>query len=316
MDISSASKVVAVVGATGTQGQSVVKALYRSGRYKIRALTRNVQSASATALQAQYPQIELVEVTSDDMDAFRKPFQNVDIVFGVTRNLADYDFSHSSSGNPEFEHGKAMVDAAIAENVDTFVYSGMDSLEKLSRGKYKGAMNFESKQEISQYLLSKYDQIRGFLVYSGYYMENYLSHARISEEDKNTVLFRIPLPPTTMVPLIDTANDMGNVVVHLLDFPEKYQGKAVEVSGGFYEAQEMVKAFTEVTGRPAKYVQTPFDVTGVEMLTKMFRSISEFGYFGGRDTFIDVLKNEGVKFTTPVEFWKARNWSGPAKKEN
>ncbi|KAJ1799194.1 hypothetical protein LPJ56_006655, partial [Coemansia sp. RSA 2599] len=104
--MSSATKVVAVVGATGLQGGSVVKALHQVGKYKVRALTRNVQSAAAAALKQKYPGIELAELPSDNLDALRKAFRGADIVFGVTRNFTDYDVSTSGSENPEVEHGK------------------------------------------------------------------------------------------------------------------------------------------------------------------------------------------------------------------
>ncbi|KAJ1645349.1 hypothetical protein J3B02_004650 [Coemansia erecta] len=311
---SSSPKIVAVVGATGNQGGSVVKSLYQTGKYKIRALTRSAQSDAAIALKAKYSEIELVEVTSDHVDSLRKAFKGADIVFGVTRNYHDYDSASATNDtNGEIEHGKAIVDAAIAENVRTLVYSGIDSIKQLSNGKYTGALNCENKYEISQYLVSKSDQIQGLLVYCGYYMENYVHMSRLSPEDNNTVEFISPFDPTELVPLVDTTNDMGAVVAHILETPEKYQGKPVEVSSGFYEIQEMVKAFTQVTGKPARYVKVPFDFTGVDYLTQMFKGFSEFGYFSERTEFVEHHRKAGIKFTTPVEFWKARNWNGPTQ---
>ncbi|KAI9933570.1 hypothetical protein AWENTII_002367 [Aspergillus wentii] len=46
------SKLLAVVGATGTQGHSVIDAALKDGKYRIRSITRNPSSEKATALSA------------------------------------------------------------------------------------------------------------------------------------------------------------------------------------------------------------------------------------------------------------------------
>ena len=44
---------ITLVGATSKQGRSAANTLLASGRYRVRALTRNVQSAEARSLAAQ-----------------------------------------------------------------------------------------------------------------------------------------------------------------------------------------------------------------------------------------------------------------------
>jgi len=43
--------IIAVFGATGAQGSGVVEALLKSGKWAVRALTRNVESTGAKELQ-------------------------------------------------------------------------------------------------------------------------------------------------------------------------------------------------------------------------------------------------------------------------
>jgi uncharacterized protein YbjT (DUF2867 family) len=45
--------VVAVIGATGAQGGSVVRALSKNPKYKVRALTRTVDSEAAKKLASE-----------------------------------------------------------------------------------------------------------------------------------------------------------------------------------------------------------------------------------------------------------------------
>ncbi|KAJ2843741.1 hypothetical protein J3B02_005176, partial [Coemansia erecta] len=76
---------VAIIGATGLQGGSVLKSLYATGKYKIRALTRNPSRESAKQLLNKYPGIEVEAADLDDTESLRKAFKDIDIIFGVTQ---------------------------------------------------------------------------------------------------------------------------------------------------------------------------------------------------------------------------------------
>jgi uncharacterized protein YbjT (DUF2867 family) len=66
------AKLITVVGATGTQGGSVVAAALRSGGYKIRGITRNVNSDASKALALQG--VEMVMADWDDERTLVKAF--------------------------------------------------------------------------------------------------------------------------------------------------------------------------------------------------------------------------------------------------
>ena len=67
------SQIIAVHGATGMQGGSVVKALLNSSEWKVRAITRNTTSASATALASQG--VEVVSADFDDEKSLLKAYE-------------------------------------------------------------------------------------------------------------------------------------------------------------------------------------------------------------------------------------------------
>lgn len=67
------SKILTVVGATGAQGGSVVASALKSGDYKVRGITRNVESAAAKALIAQG--VEMVAADADDVASLVKAFE-------------------------------------------------------------------------------------------------------------------------------------------------------------------------------------------------------------------------------------------------
>ncbi|KAI9476762.1 hypothetical protein LPJ78_005235 [Coemansia sp. RSA 989] len=307
------SKLVAIVGATGLQGGSVLKTLYASNKYKLRALTRNPDGDSARALVAKYPGIELAQANLDDLESLQKSFVDADIVFGMTDWNADI-IARTRQGDvdAEYKQGKNIVDAAISAGVKTMVFSVLDSLSKQSNGKYPDVTAFEAKYKVGEYLLSNSDKIDGFTICLGAYMDNFIRGAHLAE-DGRTVEFWLPVEPTLKIPLVDTINDTGPVVEYILDHPDECRGKVQDVSCGYYEVQEMINAFTEATGRPARYVKIPYESIPLPEVAQMYKCIEEFGPFCNRSEFIERNLKMKHKFTTPVEYWKNRGWAGPTK---
>ncbi|KAI7829197.1 hypothetical protein BX661DRAFT_197974 [Kickxella alabastrina] len=288
------TQTIAIVGATGLQDGSVLKTLYATGKYKIRALTRDTSSNAAKSLVEKYPGIELASAGLGNIASLRQASKGAHIVFSVTSTWWPMT-------------GTLIMTKSTSMGVESLVFSSLGSLKANSNGKYPGVMHFESKHRVEEYILSKENQIRGYFVYVGFYFENLINSSRLSLEDSKTIEFVFPLNPTTEVPIVDTANDVGAVVSYILDHPEESLGKA----------RELVEAFTEATGIPARYVQIPVEQIGNDSLIQGLKGIEEFGGFDGGAEFID--RNKLLidhKFATPVEFWKNRRWTGPAQFSN
>ena len=66
-------KTIAVLGATGVQGGSVVQALLKDKTWKIRGLTRDTSKDAAKALEKQG--VELVSANIDDEGSLLKAFE-------------------------------------------------------------------------------------------------------------------------------------------------------------------------------------------------------------------------------------------------
>ncbi len=100
----SGTKIIAVCGATGRQGGSVVEFLLNDGSFKVRGLTRNAESPKAkgtkryaktlalnspTHLYTPVPEltakgVEVVQADFDDLESVKKAFSGAYGVFGVT----------------------------------------------------------------------------------------------------------------------------------------------------------------------------------------------------------------------------------------
>nr|BFE59882.1 hypothetical protein GCM10020063_044080 [Dactylosporangium thailandense] len=80
-------KVITVLGATGTQGGAVARALLAGGEFGVRAVTRNAASAKARALAGFDAQV-VAGVASDDIGrVLQQPSETI----GATVDHAEFD---------------------------------------------------------------------------------------------------------------------------------------------------------------------------------------------------------------------------------
>ncbi|KAJ2521162.1 hypothetical protein H4217_001569 [Coemansia sp. RSA 1939] len=309
------TQTVAIIGATGLQGGSVLRSLHADGRYKLVALTRDPSSALASSIKDRYPDVKVVAANASDIVSLENAFKGVEFVFGMTQFFQPEVSDAIKAGNfdVEYNQGKNIIDAAISAGVKNVIFSSLPSMKRISNGKYPSVHHFEGKNRAEEYLKSKGDRICGVALHVGSYLENFVNYGYISSEDNKTVEFAFPYSPGAPLPIVDVANDTGAVVSHIFSHIDEFAGKSIEVSGGYYSSQDVVDAFTEATGKPARYVQIPHSYFKSEDLEQMFKGIEEFGLFNGSTEFLEFNKRLDYKLTTPVEFWKNRGWFGPSQ---
>ena len=87
-------KLIAVMGATGAQGGSVVRAFHAAGTdaFEVRAISRNPDSEKAQAIKPLVK--EIVQANADDEDAMVKAFKGCYGAFVVTNFWEDMDMNH------------------------------------------------------------------------------------------------------------------------------------------------------------------------------------------------------------------------------
>jgi hypothetical protein len=106
----------------------------------------------------------------------------------------------------------------------------------------------------------------------------------------------LPIPTSSPVPLLATAEDTGKFVKGILLNREKTLGKRIYGATDYYSVAEIVKEFQEVypeAGKTAKAVELPHEVfksalaksgmpaEGAEELLQNMRLMNEYGYYGG-----------------------------------
>lgn len=148
----SGHKALLITGATGKQGRATIDALLslpESSDFTILAVTRKIDSPSATSLARKAANIKLVQGDLDDSTAIFEAASKVTPhaiwrVFAVTTPI----------GGGEERQGKNLVDAALASGVRQFVFTSVERGAN-SSSTPTNVPHFITKHNIEQHLKSE-----------------------------------------------------------------------------------------------------------------------------------------------------------------
>jgi len=270
-----------LVGITGLQGGSVARALIESDKpYRIRGLTRDPSKPAAQAFAAQGVQIIGVSLTVDNAAGVRKAFEGADIIFTVT------NFNEHMDKQREIAEGKLFVDTAKEAGVKLLIWSGLESLSSLSGGKFSRVAFFDAKAEITEY--AKHSGVPLSVVQAGYYATNLFEASyALKKQPDGSYVFGLPVPASTVVPVIDVAYDYGLYVRAAIEHPALGAGSDVQ-SGTLTSFGDMVATLSQVSSKKITYLEMTRDefieATGMPdfgpMLSDMFEAFGVHGYYG------------------------------------
>lgn len=183
----SSTKLLVVVGATGTQGSAVVSAFLTEPGWRVRGVTRNTKSSGSRQLSAKG--VEMVAADLNSTDSLVRAFGGANAIFAVTDFFSSF-VNPASQGQLkpgqtineysfEYERRQAMnvMDAvATVKTLERFVWSSLSAATKWSHGKYTWVYHFDSKSEATEYLKTTYTEIwvKTSVVMVGFYLENAL----------------------------------------------------------------------------------------------------------------------------------------------
>lgn len=233
---------ITITGVLGKQGRSVAHTLLASGRYRVRGITRRIDSPEALRLAAQGMELVSIPLAPGNQNAFRDAFRGSEGVFLLTPNIAP-PASH------EFELGREMADAAVDAGVRHIVFSSLENVDQISGGKLF-APHFTDKARIEAYIRTL--PVVSSFIYMAFFYTNLIEFYMPTLQD-DTLVFPIYLPENFHAPFVDPLTATGPAVLALLSNPEMYAGKSLPVIGDIISPREMVDTFTRVTGRKAAY---------------------------------------------------------------
>ncbi|KAJ7769234.1 NAD(P)-binding protein [Mycena olivaceomarginata] len=308
----SSAPLVAVVGATGAQGGSVVKALAESNKpYRVRGFTRDSTKPAAQKLVAQGVDVVDVSLVLDNVKNVFKAFEGANIAFLMTAFLVHLDAERETA------EGKMMIDAAKAAGLERIVWSGLSNVTKISGGKYTHVVNFDSKALVTDY--GRQSGVPFVDVQAGWYASNFMNPGQCPvKRPDGTFAIRLPVTPTASFPIIDAERDYGLYVVHVLEAAVFPDGEEVR-TGEYLTMEEIALQLSQATGKQIEIDPMPMDQFEKEMtamglppvlvldLMDAYSAVGEFGYYGGKAS----PSVEGL-FRTPTswfEYAKTADWS-------
>lgn len=283
-------KIIAVVGATGAQGGSLVSAILAdtSGEYAVRAITRDVNSEKAKALAAAG-----AEVVSADVNDEASLVKALDGAYGAF--FVTFFWDHFSPAI-EKQHARTMASAAKAANVKQVIWSSLEDTRKwipLSddrmptlQGEYK-VPHFDAKGESNAYFTELGLPVT--ILNTSFYWENfiYFGVGPTRGEDGKLAL-TIPMADKRLPGI--AVKDIGKTAFAIFKDPSTI-GKTISIAGEHLTGQQMVDAMSKALGETVVYNAVPasvyrsFGFPGADDMGNMFQFKAEFeaDYTGARD---------------------------------
>lgn len=277
-----------ITGATGKQGGALITSLLASpsaSSFNILALTRKKTSAAAKALAARSPKLTLIEGNLDDP---RAVFASARKTLTPSQAPISGVFSVQTpmSGNEE-KQGKDLVDAALENGIEQFVYS---SVERGAGSPATDVPHFAHKHHIEEHLMEKSEggRMDWTILRPVCFMDNLTPDfpgklfvtawkRTLDQSDKPIQLIHTP--------------DIGVVAAEAFLHPEEYRNQTMSLAGDEITYAEADAVFKEKVGKDMPVTFGPLvgaAMWAIKDLGLMFRW----------------FKDEG--FATPVEELKGR----------
>ncbi|GAB7357638.1 hypothetical protein MBLNU459_g0135t1 [Dothideomycetes sp. NU459] len=276
------SKILAVFGATGQQGRSVIDYVLNdselSQKYRIRAITRDVASETSKQLKEK---VEVVQGDVVDRSSLEKALTGVNIIFAMTLPSFGAD-----SLETEYNSGKTIADVAVEKGVEYLIFSTLPPVNEISGGKFTKAVHFDAKVKIERYIQDL--PVKSAFVSLGFFMQNFHSVPFLGPQKSSdgTWIITRHNSPRAKIPMVDVVGDTGKFVGAILAEPDKYEGKTFSAATALYSSEEAAAIISKVTGKTVVYKQIsteefknslPF---AGDIFAESFLYVEEFGYFG------------------------------------
>jgi len=270
-----ANKIIAVVGATGSQGGGLVRAICAdaSGEFRARALTRDPNSEKALALAALGA--EVVACNVDDADSVRAACEGAYGVYGVT-----FFWDHFS---PEREKAQAaaIAGAAQAAGAAHVIWSTLEDSRKFIplddprmptlQGRYK-VPHFDAKAEADALFAS----LPTTYLLTSFYWDNLIMFGMAPKRGGNgKLVFMMPMGEAKLPQI--AAEDIGRCAFGIFQRGGELIGKRVGIAGEHLTGAEMAAKLSQALGEEVDYFSPSFDAyrgfgfPGADDLGNMFQ---------------------------------------------
>jgi uncharacterized protein YbjT (DUF2867 family) len=308
----SENKIIAVLGATGAQGGGLVRAILadRSGRFRARAITRNVTSEKARALASAGAEVVTADV--DDPASLRRAFEGAYGAFCVT-----FFWDHFS---PEKEYAQAgsMAEAAKQTGVQHVIWSTLEDSRRFVPldddrmptllGKYK-VPHFDAKGEADA-LFTRAGAPTTFLLTS-FYWDNFIYFGAGPKRGPDGKLALVmPMGDEKLAGM--ASEDIGKCALGIFQRGREFIGKTVGIAGEHLSGAEMAAGLTRALGEAVIYQDVPpevyrgFGFPGADDLGNMFQFYRDFAEYFQSSRNLEFSRSLNPELQT-FEQWLAAN---------
>eukprot|EP00871_Galdieria_phlegrea_P005009 jgi/Galph1/5509/GphlegSOOS_G4117.1 len=261
-------KNIVVFGATGRQGKffvfhsgSVVNHLLKKGGWHIRAVTRNPSSEKAQNLLKNG-----VEVVKGDLlqtpETLYPILKGAEAAFGVT----DFQTFLNDPEGPEAKEvlcGKNFADAVKMAKVPFPIFSSLPSTLKFTDNNI-ATRHFETKAAIEEHM--RQIDLSVIIVRLYAYFENMLFW--LHEKPENPVELEFALPMGSSPMFMTCVAELGGVIAAILDRPDEYLNRTVDVVHAFMPLSKVAEILSEVLQKQVHY--RPMSIEEYERLPFAF----------------------------------------------
>ena len=299
------SQILAVFGATGHQGDSVINYVLSdpelSQKFQIRAITRTTNSEKAKQLKEK---VQVVQADIFDRVSLEIALRGVHTVFAMT--VPDFG---PDGFQIEYNNGKMVADVAVEEGAEYIIFSTLPSIKEISGSKYTRSNHFDAKAQVERY-------IRGLPIKSAFYspgtfMSNFHTYFPPRQAPDGTWAITSVNSRTAQTPCVDVIGDTGKFVGAILAEPDKYQGKTFCAATALYSWEEITTTISKVTGKPVVYRQMSVEEFKnnfpFEAVVDGLSCVEEFGYWGpdSKNLMAWASENARGKLSTLEEYLEA-----------
>lgn len=251
---------VLVIGATGNQGGSVVKALLPKG-HRIRTLTRNTNSPKAKQLSNEG--VEVLKGDFNDSDSLVKAATGMDTVYAMTTPF-------EAGMDAETKQGIAISNAAKKAKAGHLIFGSVANADKKT-----GIAHFDSKHEVEKHI--KTLDIPHTISAPVFFMDNHLSPWTLPDLKQGKL--KMGMPANRPLQQVSVRN-IGEFVAALVEQREKVFGQRIDFAGDELTGTQTAKILSEASGHNIAY--EGFDPEFMRKdnadMADMYKWFNEVGY--------------------------------------
>lgn len=283
-------KIIAVLGATGSQGGGLVRAIQAAnGDFSARAITRDPRSEKARELKELG--VDVVGADVDDTDSLKRAFEGAYAAYCVTFYWAHF------SPEKEMAQAKGMADAAKHAALQHVIWSTLedtrnwvplndDRMPTLME-KYK-VPHFDAKGASDRFFTDL--GVPTTFCRASFYWDNFIHFGMGPKTGADGVLeLTLPMADKKLTGI--AAEDIGKCAYGVFKRGDEFIGKTIGLASDHLTGAQMAAAMTKALGKAVRYnVITPdfyrsLGFPGADDLGNMFQVYAEFepAFLASRD---------------------------------